>query len=93
MARSIRSGQVRPVATSQAPTAEEPCVSCGEETAAGSIFFSDRHTIEHADGRRSYLCSLCDSRIRASKRGTRLTDDQVRQLVENGNLIATAWRP
>ena len=93
MARSIRSGQIRLVATSTAPVAQEPCASCGEETAAGSVFYSDRHTIEHADGRRSYLCSLCDSRLRASKRGTRLTDDQVRQLVENGNLIATAWRP
>jgi hypothetical protein len=93
MARSIRTGQVRSVPTSTAPVAQEPCVSCGEETAAGSVFFSDRHMIEHADGRRSYLCSLCDARLRASQRGNRLTDEQVRQLVENGNLIATAWRP
>jgi len=93
MARSIRSSQAPALKPPPSSAAQEPCVSCGEETAAGSIFFSDRHTVELADSRRSYLCSLCDARIRASKRGTRLTDDEVRQLVQNGNAIATAWRP
>jgi hypothetical protein len=71
----------------------EPCLICGENTGVGSVFFSDRHVVVGADGRRAYLCTLDDSRIRASKRGKRLTDEQVRQLVENGSAIATAWRP
>ncbi|HJX67850.1 MAG TPA: hypothetical protein VJ258_03890 [Candidatus Limnocylindrales bacterium] len=45
---------------------EEPCRSCGEETAVGSIFFSDRHTVEQPDGTRSYLCSICVARLRGS---------------------------
>ena len=45
---------------------EEPCLGCGEETAVGSVFFSDRKVVEDPDGRRAYLCSLCVSRIRAA---------------------------
>ena len=72
-------------------SAAELCAACGEETALGSVFYSDRHTIVHADGRRSYLCSLCDSRIRSSRRGRRLTEDEVRHLVEDGSVAAIAW--
>jgi hypothetical protein len=75
------------------PSPEEPCLGCGEETAVGSVFFSDRRTVGHADDRRTYLCSLCDSRIRSSRRGKPLTDEEVRKIVENGSAIATAWRP
>jgi hypothetical protein len=31
----------------------EPCAVCGEETAIGSAFFSDRHTVEKSDGTRT----------------------------------------
>jgi hypothetical protein len=44
---------------------EEPCLSCGEETAVGSVFYSDRHAAELPDGTRGYLCSECVKRIRA----------------------------
>jgi hypothetical protein len=70
---------------------EEPCIGCGEETAVGSVFFSDRCTVEHADGTRTYLCTLCDARIRASRKGVRLTDEEVRDIVENGSLAAISW--
>ena len=70
----------------------EPCLGCGEETAVGSVFFSDRRIVERADGR-MYLCSLCDAAVRLSRRGRRLTDEEVRNLVENGSAIGTAWRP
>ena len=100
MARKIRPGLSRtatPVAwvdpPASVPSPEEPCLGCGDETAAGSVFFSDRHTVEHADGRRTYLCTLCDSRIRSSRRGRRLTDEEVRNIVENGSVIALGWRP
>ena len=75
------------------PEAAEPCSGCGEETAAGSVFFSDRHAIEQADGRRAYLCALCDSRIRSSRKGRPLTAQEVRSIVENGSAIALTWRP
>ena len=72
-------------------SAREPCLGCGEETAVGSVFFSDRHTVEHADGTWTYLCTLCDARIRSSRRGKRLTDEEVRDIVENGSMGAISW--
>ena len=44
----------------------EPCLGCGEETAIGGVFFSDRKVIEDPDGTRSYLCSSCVARIRSA---------------------------
>jgi hypothetical protein len=76
MARSSGSGPVS--------SAKEQCLGCGEETALGSVFYSDRTTIEQANGERAYLCSLCDSRIRSSRRGRPMTDEEARQLVTNG---------
>ena len=61
----------------------EPCASCGEETASGSIFYAERHTITHADGTRSFLCELCESLIRSSHPSGQMTDDQVRGYVES----------
>jgi hypothetical protein len=71
--------------------ATEPCLACGEETAVGSIFFSDRHGVEQSDGTRTYLCTLCDARIRSSRKGKRLTDEEVRDIVENGSMGAISW--
>jgi hypothetical protein len=44
----------------------EPCLGCGEETAIGSVFFSDRKVVENPAGPNAHLCSLCVSRIRAA---------------------------
>ena len=74
-----------------ASSAIEPCVGCGEETAVGSVFFSDRHEVERSDGGRVYLCSLCDARVRLSRKGPRLTDEEVRNIVENGSMAAIMW--
>ena len=71
--------------------ASEPCASCGEETAVGSVFYSDRHLVRHADGHETPLCTLCNARIRSSQRGKRLNDDEVRNLVENGSIAMIAW--
>lgn len=81
---SIRSGSLQPLGPTTASQAvpAEACVSCREETAVGSVFFSDRHVVDLADGRPAYLCSLCDSRIRATRRGKRLTDAEVRDTVQ-----------
>lgn len=72
-------------------SAREPCVGCGEETAVGSIFFSDWHTIEQSDGTRTYLCTLCDARLRSSRKSKRQTDEEVRDIVENCSMGAISW--
>jgi DNA-directed RNA polymerase subunit RPC12/RpoP len=43
---------------------QEPCLRCGEETAIGSVFFSDRREAELPDGTRGYLCSECVRELR-----------------------------
>ena len=65
---------------------EEPCVSCGDETAIGSIFYSDRHTVENPDGTRAYLCPACIARIRSAGYQEDLNDlDMVVGLVVRRN--------
>jgi hypothetical protein len=54
------------VVTDQARSHQEPCRSCGEETAIGSVFFFDRQAVGSPDGPRAYLCSACVARLRAS---------------------------
>lgn len=69
----------------------EPCISCGEDTGIGSVFFSDRHTVERPGETTAHLCTLCNARIRASGKGRRLTDEEVRRFIANGTMAAIAW--
>jgi hypothetical protein len=39
----------------------------------------------------SYLCALCEEQAAAGRRGKKLTDEQVRRLVENGAMGAYVW--
>jgi hypothetical protein len=64
-----------------------PCAGCGESTAAGTPFFSDRRTLP--DG--SYLCVLCNSKLAASRGRLRLTDEEVTQLIRNGTMAGIVW--
>ncbi len=87
-------GHVSPLASPSAhEKLREPCVACGEDTSVGSVFFSDRHVVELRDGASTFVCSLCDARMRSQHRGRRLTDDEVRQIVQDGTVIALGWRP
>ena len=68
----------------------EPCASCGEETASGSIFYSGRHTITHADDTRAFCASLQRPDPLVPPRGG-MTDDEVRSYVENGSNAGITW--
>ena len=72
-------------------SAKEPCLACGEETAVGSVFYSDRLAVTRDDTLSDYLCSLCNARVRSSRRGRRLTDEEIRSAVANGSAAALAW--
>lgn len=65
---------------------EEPCLVCGEETAAGSVFFSDRREAQLQDGTRGFLCSLCVRRLR-KKHGNDIPSDA--RLVEGAAIVLT----
>ena len=78
-------------ASSASTGPSEPCLVCGEETAVGSVFYSDRWTVSQADGSAAHLCSLCGARVGPSANGRRLTDDELRNLVANGSVAAVTW--
>jgi hypothetical protein len=70
---------------------QEPCVSCGEETAVGSIFYSDRLSIP-GDGRPDgFLCALCAARIRASHRDPGMSAEDLAAFTRNASAAAISW--
>ena len=58
-------------------SAQQPCVSCGEETAVGSVHFSDRVTFPREGQTDVFLCSTCEARIRASGKPGQVTEQGV----------------
>jgi hypothetical protein len=74
-----------------AGTTREPCLACGEETAVGSAFYSDRRVVDQSDGLRTYVCSTWVQRAAARRRGRRLTDEELRDMVDNGSMAAITW--
>ena len=69
----------------------EPCLSCGEETAAGSVLYSDRRVIDRDNSPRTYLCSFCAERLAASRHQKRLSDDEIRRLTNNWSAAVNAF--
>ncbi len=55
----------------------EPCVSCGEDTSAGSPFFSDR-LVDRTTPAARYLCSLCAQRSRGETREVHSDEERER---------------
>lgn len=66
--------------------ATEACACCGEETAIGSGFYSDRRQINRKDGSPAFICTLCDQRFAASRSGRRMSDEELRGAIETGSL-------
>jgi hypothetical protein len=67
--------------------AKQPCVACGDDTAAGSPLYTGRTELEMRDGQPGYLCSDCHVRITGHDRGE-LTEEDVRRLREGGSAFA-----
>jgi hypothetical protein len=89
LAREV--GQIGRRHVAPAASVQEPCASCGEETAVGSVFFSDRLNIPR-DGRPdAFLCGLCDAQIRASHKPTRMTGEDVAAFTRNASAAAITW--
>lgn len=74
-----------------APGVAQPCVGCGEETAAGSVFYWDRLSIARPDGSEAYLCSACHAKARAAKRGGPLTSAGLEVIAGNGLMIGVGF--
>jgi hypothetical protein len=72
--------------------AREACAGCGEETGIGSAFYSDRRQIDLKDGSHAFICTDCDQRIAASRRGQPMTEDELRQAIKMGSIaMIAAW--
>jgi len=69
----------------------EPCASCGEETAVGSVFFSDRLKIPQGERADAFLCGPCYARIRASQKRQGWTDADVAAFTRNASAAAITW--
>ena len=67
--------------------ARDPCAVCAEPTAVGTPLFSDRRTL--SDG--THLCGPCNARLAAAHRKPRMTDEEVRQFINNGVAAAIVW--
>jgi hypothetical protein len=76
MARNVNGGQ----------GSGEACLGCGEDTAVGSAFYSDRREIARSDGSAAFICTLCDQRFAASRSGRRMSDAELRSAIETGSL-------
>ena len=73
-------------------SAQEPCASCGEETAAGSIFFYDRLRIPRPGRVDAFLCALCDAGIRASQKPVRgMSAEDLAAFNRNASAAAITW--
>ena len=74
------------VTPAEIPTssAEEPCLACGQETAIGSTFFSDRRETAISDGTRVYMCSDCQAMAHRARKGQPMTDEELRTIAKNG---------
>lgn len=86
----LRRGEGR---AAEIPTssAQEPCVGCGQETAIGSVFFSDRREVAISDGTRTFLCSECQARAHLARKGEPLTDEDLRTIAKNGGMIGAGF--
>jgi hypothetical protein len=71
--------------------AQEPCLGCGEETAVGSIFYSDRRSVARAEGTTSYLCSECQVRAHRARKGQPLSDENILIIADNGMMIGAGF--
>jgi hypothetical protein len=76
---------------SPATSAQEPCALCGEETAAGSVFFSDRLRLPRRGRPDAFLCGLCEARIRASHRPRRMTEEDADVVTRVGSAAAVTY--
>ena len=70
---------------------DQHCVGCGRPTAAGHSRFADRRAVENADGTRSYLCGMCGATAAANRGKEQLSDQELRQLIENGSAAGVLW--
>ena len=69
----------------------EPCIDCAEDTAVGTVLYSDRRAIEGLHGLPAFRCALCQARLRPPRPDRRMSEREVRNLVKNGSAAGLTW--
>jgi hypothetical protein len=69
---------------------QEPCSRCGEETAVGSTYYSDRRSTVGRDGTHAFLCQECLIEGHLNRRGKPRTDEDLELIAATGLLIGAA---
>ena len=74
----------------------QPCVNCGRSTAAGTPYFAGRRVIppdsDDTAAETSFLCEECEEQIHVAASEARLTDEQIRQKIESGEIAGFTYR-
>ncbi len=89
LAREV--GQIGRHHVAPAVSVKEPCASCGEETAVGSVFFSDRMQVPRHGRPDAFLCGLCEAHICASHKPARMTGEDAAAFTRNASAAAITW--
>lgn len=58
----------------------EPCSSCGEDTAIGTPFYSNRRVLDANGPNRRFVCSLCVQRTTQKRRRRPMTEEERQEL-------------
>jgi hypothetical protein len=65
----------------------EPCSRCGEETAVGSTYFSDRRSTVGRDGTLLFRCQECLIEEHLNRRGKLRSDEDLESIAAAGLVI------
>jgi protein-arginine kinase activator protein McsA len=68
----------------------ELCETCGEDTATGTVLYSDRRVLNGKNGR-TYVCAMCVQRMNAARHGAQLTDEELRRAINTAGIVGQAW--
>lgn len=63
----------------------ESCVSCGEDTAAGTQFYSDRRVLDADGATPRYLCSVCAEAVAHGRKNVPMTEKEREALHEGAS--------
>ena len=80
-----------PKAAEVVASAENPCLGCGQETAIGSAFYSDRREANRSDGVRVFLCSDCQAAAHRARKGAPLSEEDLQTIANNGFMIGAGF--
>ena len=84
-------GQLGRNQVAPAASVQEPCATCGEETAVGSVFFSDRLKVPGHGGPDAFLCGLCVAQVHSAHKPQRMTDRDLAAFTRNASAAAINW--